>query len=175
MICVCSLPDGRGCTILKTVQILLFLFPIAIGAQSENGAAGNSTDLPAPLERPTATPVKEYRIEIEVDEEYTPAELQHKLEGYTRMKNAGRSLLTAGAIVTPVGIISLITGIGLLVNEEPAGAALYFIGGIGVSFGPPMLAAGGVLSKIGRKKQQEYERRLKLQVGCNSVQLHYCF
>jgi hypothetical protein len=41
------------------------------------------------------------------DQEYTTEELQTKLAGYTRMHNAGHTLLAAGIPVTCVGIIVL--------------------------------------------------------------------
>jgi hypothetical protein len=103
------------------------------------------------------------------DPEYTTAQLQQKLAGYTRMHNTGKSLLGAGIASTSLGIVSLVGGLSMLVNNDPSGLVLYYIGAIGVGFGPEMLIAGAVLNKIGSTKQREYEKRLHVQIGLNSI------
>jgi hypothetical protein len=109
------------------------------------------------------------------DPEYSTEELKTKLAGYTRMHNAGHTLLAAGIPLTCVGILGLAGGIAMLANNQPAGAALCIIGEIGIGFGPEMWIAGAVLNNIGGDKQKEYERRLHVGVGLNGISFTYLF
>jgi hypothetical protein len=109
------------------------------------------------------------------DSEYSTEELKTKLAGYTRMHNAGHTLLAAGIPLTCVGILGLIGGFAIVANHQPAGLILVYIGEIGIGFGPEFWITGAVLNNIGGEKQREYERRLHVGVGLNGISFTYLF
>jgi hypothetical protein len=109
------------------------------------------------------------------DPEYSTQELQTKLAGYTRMHEAGRSLLMAGIPLTCVGILGLVSGLAIVANNQPSGIILVVIGEIGIGFGPELWVAGAVLNTIGGNKQKEYEKRLHVSVGINGISFTYLF
>jgi hypothetical protein len=118
-----------------------------------------------------------------IDEEYTIPELKDKLKSYTKLHNTGRGLLTSGVIVLSVGGVAFVSGLSLLINgaetyddsQVALGVVLYIGGYIGIYAGVPLTVTGAVLNGIGKKKAKEYDRRLKLSVGANSVSLQMEF
>lgn len=158
--------------------MVMFAIPFSMSAQSDTNGAELPAPLPAPLPLQTeqaAVPESANSNTESSDPEYTIGVLQDKLDGFTRMNVAGGTMLTAGGIVTPLAIIGLVSGISMLIDENESGVVPYLLGGIGIAFGPPMIAAGAVLRNIGSKKQMEYERRLQLQLSMNGVRLSYLF
>ncbi|MBN1760546.1 MAG: hypothetical protein JW863_19615 [Chitinispirillaceae bacterium] len=165
---------------MKRIVLLMVMFaiPFSMSAQSDTNGAELPAPLPAPLPLQTeqaAVPESANSNTESSDPEYTIGVLQDKLDGFTRMNVAGGTMLTAGGIVTPLAIIGLVSGISMLIDENESGVVPYLLGGIGIAFGPPMIAAGAVLRNIGSKKQMEYERRLQLQLSMNGVRLSYLF
>jgi hypothetical protein len=96
-----------------------------------------------------------------VDEEYTKPQIQEKLAGYTRMYTSGRGCLGGGIALTISSVIAFAVGIPLLSNADQSGIPFCVVGELGAGFGIPLLAAGAVLTKIGREKKDEYQKRLQ--------------
>jgi hypothetical protein len=109
------------------------------------------------------------------DAEYTTQQLQTKLAGYTRMHNAGHTLLATGIPLTCMGVLGLFAGFAILTNNEPSGLVPIYIGELGIAFGPELLVAGAVLNTVGGNKQREYEGRLHVGVGINSILFTFLF
>jgi hypothetical protein len=151
---------------IQKLFYILLLLPIVVFSQTES----ITEDIDSTLFVSTTNEISQYR-----DPEYSTEQLQKKLFGYTRMHKAGRTLLGTGILSTSLGLASTVAGISLLVNNEPAGFIPYYIGAIGIAFGPEMIIAGAVLRKIGSKKQTEYENRLHVHIGINSIFLSYDF
>ena len=49
------------------------------------------------------------------------------------------------------------------------------LGVVGIGIGPELWVAGAVLNKIGKNKEAEYEQKLKLSLGINSIKLSLDF
>ena len=160
-------------------KILLFLLSLSFAAfpqQDTNTIIEKSDSAAAKMEK-TKSPATEVVVPgtNSRDPEYTTQELQTKLAGYTRLHNAGHTLLATGIPLTCVGILGLVGGIAMLANNQPAGAVLVVIGELGIGFGPELLVTGAVLNTVGGNKQREYEQRLHVGVGINGISLTYLF
>lgn len=89
------------------------------------------------------------------------------------MHRAGQTLLGVGIPLTGLGIVSYIGGLAAIVDGNAGGAGFVMFGLVGIAFGPELIVAGAVLNGIGGKKQKEYEDRLNLKVGLNSIRLEW--
>ena len=120
-------------------------------------------------------------------EKYTKDEIVAKINGFSRMQNAGTGLLIGGIALDFIGPVLLVTGIQKMVDDEdwdsdsndpPDGYWSMYSGVYCTTFGIAMTVAGGVLLKIGKNKRHEYERRLErfsVQITPQSASLTYDF
>jgi hypothetical protein len=151
------------------LKILFFLLSLSFAAFSQQDTATiieKSDRAPKEIVAPSDRPK---------DPEYSTQELQTKLAGYTRMHDAGHTLLAVGIPMTCMGFLGLASGIAMIVNYQPAGFALLYLGEIGIGFGPELWVTGAVLNTIGGNKQKEYEGRLHVGVGINGISFTYLF
>jgi membrane-bound ClpP family serine protease len=93
------------------------------------------------------------------------------------MHTIGKNMLSAGIPITLIGVGLYIGGIAAIINDKNSsgGGILAILGCVGIGIGPGLWVAGAVLNKIGKNKEAEYEQRLKLSLGINSIKLSLDF
>jgi hypothetical protein len=159
---------------LIPIQILLFVcfaFSQGSGIVEKTDTIGPGIKTPAQIKDTVAL------ILQTKDPEYSQAQLQEKLVGFKRMHSIGKNMLSVGIPTTLIGAGLYIGGLVTIMNNNNSsgGGILAILGCVGIGIGPELWVAGAVLNKIGKNKEAEYEQKLKLSLGINSIKLSLDF
>jgi hypothetical protein len=120
-------------------------------------------------------------------EEYTKAELEEKIAGYSRMQSGGTAMLSGGAVLNCISIIVFVSGVVSASNDKgadmwyldaPEGTGRIILGVVGFSVSALVTAGGIAIRSIAARKKREYKKMLKnvsisVSPGKVAVTLHY--
>ena len=110
------------------------------------------------------------------DPEYSTQKLQEKLTAYIKMEKTGKTLFSVGLPLTIAGFLSYVgSALTLADGNKAVGIPLAVIAVAGIGFGPEMTVVGAVLKRVGRNKKKEYEDKISVKIGLNSVSMQYLF
>jgi hypothetical protein len=100
---------------------------------------------------------------------------KHKIEQYTKTKNAGNTLFAAGTLVTSVSLATLIVKLNDMnttYEERDNSADVITLAAYGIGLGVDMIIGGIILQTVGNRKVKQYQKKYDLLSAGISVSPH---